>query len=115
MSAQRHLFTPPAATGGLSDNEQFVLTLLQTNPGGLRAIDIGRALHLDGPYQCRTCNDARTCEWASPNALRILERLRGKKDDPKARRLVKHYHGVWTALVGVVDGRIDPSTSEIPF
>lgn len=78
MSTQKHLFSPGAALGNMSANEQFVFDLLQQHPSGLSAFDIGRAFHIDGPYNCRTCNDARTCEWARPNAQRILEQLRAR-------------------------------------
>lgn len=99
------LFKPGPALGNMSDNEQFVFDLLQTTPSGLSAFDIGRAFHIDGPYNCRTCNAERTCEWARPNAVRILNQLRARDAAIYRRSLSR-----WQPLV-----RAAEPAGEIPY
>lgn len=76
MSAQPHLFTPPAADGRLTDRQAFVLDLLNAEPAGLRSIDLGRELHLQ--FGCRHCSTTSTCQYAFTEGERVGKSLRAR-------------------------------------
>lgn len=108
-AGQQRAFDPGPATGGLRDNQQFVLELLQRNPGGMLAIDIGRELHLN--YKaCDFCSPERLCKFAKANALTILESL-----GTSGRQLViRRKSGYWQSLYPAEDERYDPATAPWP-
>lgn len=110
MSAgQQRAFDPGPATGGLRDNQQFVLELLQRHPGGMLAIDVGRELHM--VYgDCSYCSDNRLCKFAKGNAIAILESLGVNRRELVARTR----QGYWYSKYGVDDGRYDPAQADFP-
>jgi hypothetical protein len=116
MTDQLRAFTPGPADGNLSDDQHHILTILHANPEGMRTLDIGRALHLEGRYQCRTCNQQRTCDFASPHALRVLGQLGTPTTvNPRGRGLVvRRKTGLWQLVQPLVrsGGR---DSGEIPY
>lgn len=108
MTAARPLFDPGPATGNLTAKQQIILAHLQAHPGGLRAIDIGRHLHLE--RGCPVCLPDRTCQYASRDANVVLEQL-----GTSGRRLViRRRTGLWQLVHPPVTG-YDPPTAPIPF
>lgn len=91
---QRHLFTPPAATGNLTDRQATVFQMLQDAPQGLRALDIGIALHVED--KCRYCSPTSACKYAHTNATAILRALR------KKQLAIHRKSGLWQPLVPAV-------------
>jgi hypothetical protein len=106
---QQRAFDPGPALANLSDRQTIVLTYLQQNPDGVRAIDAGNHLHRVKRNPCLYCSDGRTCAYASRDALELLRSLRDRQVARYRGRL-----GVWQAVVGVDDGRTDPRTSDWP-
>jgi hypothetical protein len=106
---QQRAFDPGPALANLSDRQTIVLTYLQQNPQGARAIDAGNHLHRVKANPCLYCSETRTCQFARPSVLGVLDSLRD-------RQLVRYRGrlGVWQAVVGVDDGRADPRTSDWP-
>ncbi len=104
----RTLFPLPPATAGLTDRQTIILELLQQHPDGLRAIDLGRHLHIE--RGCPTCTPNRTCQYATRDANQVLATM-----GTSTRQLViRRRSGLWEALVGVQDGRYDPARAEWP-
>jgi hypothetical protein len=106
MSA-RPLFDPGPALGGLTDRQQEALDHLQHHPEGVRSSDLGRYLHMR--RGCPYCSPERLCKYAMSTGEEVGRQLRKRDLAIKRRESQK-----WQALVGVVDGRIDPSTSDWP-
>ena len=100
----RTLFPLPPATGNLTERQQTVLAMLQAEPAGMRALDIGIALHLaDG---CDYCRVNAACKYAHPNATAILKALR------KKQLAIHRKTGLWQSLVPVPASERD--TGELP-
>lgn len=109
----RALFAPPLADGNLSQRQQIIYDLLQSEPKGVRAIDAGNHLHRTKTNPCLYCSDERTCQYAARDANQVLDSLRGSPQDPKARRLVvrRRETGRWQ----LVNRPRVADDSEIPF
>lgn len=85
------LFPLPPATGALTDRQATVLAMLQSEREGMRALDIGIALHqADG---CRYCSPQSACKYAHTNATSILRALR------KKGLAIHRKTGLWQSLV----------------
>ena len=91
VTAQPHLFKPGPATGNLTDRQATVLAMLQAEPAGMRALDVGIALHAEDG--CSYCTPQSACKYAHPNATAILKALR------KKNLAIHRKTGLWQALV----------------
>lgn len=98
----RTLFPLPPATGNLTPTQQRVLSMLQERPEGMRALDVGVALHTEDG--CRYCSPTSACKWAHTNATAILKALR------KKGLAIHRKSGLWQPLVRAAS---DPG--EIPY
>lgn len=105
MTADRTLFPPGPATGGLTAKQETVLAIL-TDHGPLRAIDVGALLHQARKTPC-ACGPGRTCKWAAGDAGDVLRALR-KRDLAIQRR-----SGQWELLQPPITG-YDPKTADWP-
>lgn len=89
MSSQQHLFKPPIADGNLTSKQARIMELLQAATSGMRAIDIGRVLHLDS--NCPVCTWTRTCQYAARDANQVLDSM-----GTRTRGLViRRQSGLW--------------------
>lgn len=77
MSEQPTLFTPPPATGNLSDRQRFVFESLQASTAqgdGLTADEVGALL-------CERAgrhDSGERCDWDATNGRSVLKALRKK-------------------------------------
>lgn len=99
---QPRLFAPGPATANLTGRQAAVLAMLQAEPAGMRALDIGIALHLEDG--CRYCRPNAACKYAHTNATSILRALR------KKNLAIHRKTGLWQSLAPVPASERDTGT-----
>ena len=102
------LFTPPPATGGLTDRQETALAHVRATPRGATDEDVGAALHAVRERRPHPAHDP--CEWCATDGRSVLEALR-RRD-----LVVRRRSGNWQAETGQTPaaGSIDPDSAEFP-
>lgn len=75
---QLALLHPGPATGGLNPRQELALAILADHPEGLRASDVGIAMHIALDRSCR-CQTGPVCDWAASEATQVLKSLRARE------------------------------------
>lgn len=112
------LFTPPPADGNLTHRQAFALGLLEQQPAGLRATDVGVAVHQEFSNPC-SCSATSACKWSMATGLEVLRALK------KRGLVVQRKSGLWQHHRSAADpgsrsdrrsgSGYDPATASIPF
>lgn len=112
MTEQPTLFTPPAATGKLTDRQLAAYEFVRDHPDGVSVDELGAFLH---HRRGRHGPDMR-CRWCSSEGQSVLLSLRSEKRGRLVKR--RRADGMWT-LSGREASRPvsapDPAEEEIPF